>query len=173
MIKKFGKFFDNFESNTLMIALSVMVIVIFTNVVMRYIFNSGLTWSEELARYLFIWFSWLGVSAGVKDGAHLRVEMLSTALTKRGLFKADEILTIIVSLIWLATTAVVAYYGFMILIAQAELHVVTPAIKMPVWFGYLSVAFCSALVGIRLIINIFDNFKKLFGKADAGNEVAN
>ncbi|HML37029.1 MAG TPA: TRAP transporter small permease subunit, partial [Bacillota bacterium] len=87
MIKKIGKLFNTFESGALIIALAVMVIVIFTQVVMRYIFNNALSWSEEFARYLFVWFSWIGVSAGLKDGEHLRVEILSTALIRRGHMK--------------------------------------------------------------------------------------
>ncbi len=173
MIKKIGKIYNTVEHNALVISLAIMVVVIFTNVIMRYIFNNSLSWSEELARYLFVWFSWLGVSAGLKDNEHLRVELLSVALAKRGLVKANEILSIIVALIWLATTAIVAYYGVEVLMSQIELNVVTPAMRMPVWIGYLSVAACSVIVGIRLIANIVGHLKKLFGKPDIKIEVIN
>ena len=171
-MKKLGEFFDNFERDALMIALSIMVIVIFTNVVMRYIFNAGLSWSEELSRYLFIWFSWMGVSAGVKDAEHLRVEILQTKLLKRGMLKTNEVLTIIVSLVWLATTVVVAYYGFIVVSSQMSLGVVTPGMRIPVWIGYLSVPACSTVVGIRLILNIITSIKKLLGKSSFEVEVA-
>ena len=41
-------------------ALAVMVILVFGNVVMRYGFNSGITMSEELSRWLFVWLTFLG-----------------------------------------------------------------------------------------------------------------
>ena len=148
-----------------------MVIVIFMQVVMRYVFNNSLSWSEEFARYLFIWFSWLGVSAGLKDGEHLRVEILSTALAKRGFVKPNETVNLLVWLIWLLTTGIVAYYGFEVVLSQMELHVVTPAMRLPVWIGYLSITFCSAVVGIRLIIKIIESLRIILGKTSSESEV--
>ena len=164
--------FDKFERNTLIVSLALMVVIIFTNVVLRYIFNSGLTWSEEMARYLFIWFSWIGVSAGLKDGEHLRVEILMTFLKKHGMLKSNEIINIFIAGVWLATTVIVAYYGFVVVSSQLELGVVTPAMRIPVWIGYLSVPACSTVIGIRLIINIINSAKKLFGKSIYKIEVA-
>lgn len=173
MIKKLGNVFNAFERNVLMITLVVMVIIIFTNVVMRYVFNNSLSWSEELARFMFIWFSWIGVSAGLKDGEHLRVELLKTKLIRRGLLKTNEMITILVSLIWLATTLIVAHYGFEVVSSQIKLGVVSPALKLPMWFAYLSVPACSLVIGIRLIVNIFDSIKILLAKPKFESEVVN
>lgn len=173
MLKKLGKAFDKFESGALIISLAVMVIVIFMQVVMRYVFNNSLSWSEEFARYLFVWFSWIGVSAGLKDGEHLRVEILSTALTRRGFAKSNEMVSILVSLVWLATTLIVTFYGFQVVMSQMDLHVVTPAMRLPVWFGYLSIPACSGVVGIRLIIKIIQSVMVIFGKTNKESEVAN
>jgi len=171
-MKKLGEIFDKFERDALMIALTIMVVVIFTNVIMRYIFNNSLSWSEELARYLFIWFSWMGVSAGLKDGAHLRVEILTSSLIKRKMYKTNEAINIVVALIWLATTVVVAYYGFVVVQSQMSLSVVTPAMRIPVWIGYLSVPMCSIVIGARLIANIIASTKKMLGKSNYEIEVA-
>lgn len=173
LIRKFGELFDKIESGALIISLAVMVIVIFTQVVMRYVFNNSLSWSEEFARYLFIWFSWMGVSAGLKDGEHLKVEKLSSALVKRGYAKSNEMLNILVSLVWLTTTLIVTYYGFQVAAKQASLNVLTPAMRMPVWIGYLSVPACSAVVGIRLTVKIIDSVKILLGKSNREREVTN
>jgi len=172
LIRKIGKIFNKFEENALMISLAVMVIVIFMQVVMRYIFNNSLSWSEEFARYLFVWFSWMGVSAGLKDGEHLKVELLSMSLLKRGLIKSNEIVAIIVSLIWLATTLIVTYYGFEVVAAQMDMNVLTPAMRLPVWIAYLSIPACSGVVGIRLIAKIADSVMVLLGKSNSGSEVA-
>lgn len=172
MIKKLGIIFNKIEANALIIALAVMVAVIFTQVVMRYVFNNSLSWSEEFARYLFVWFSWMGVSAGLKDGEHLRVELLSAALSKRGLIKSQELVNILVSLVWLATTLIVAYYGLEVVMKQMTLNVLTPAMRLPVWLGYLSIPACSAVVGIRLIIKIIDSMKILAARPKSESEVA-
>lgn len=155
-----------------MIALAVMVAVIFFQVVMRYVFNNSPSWSEEFSRYLFVWFSWMGVSAGLKDGEHLKVELLSIALMKRGLVKSNEAVNILVSLVWLFTTGIVTYYGIEVVIAQMDMNVLTPAMRIPVWIAYLSIPACSGVVGIRLIINIIASMKVILGRANSESEVA-
>lgn len=164
MISKFGNFFNKFEYVALILALAVMVAVIFSQVVMRYVFNNSLSWSEEFARYLFVWFSWMGVSAAVKDKEHLKVDILLTALEKRGLLKAKEVTNLVVSLVWLVTTLIVAYYGFQVVMAQMSMRVVTPAMRLPVWIGYLSVPACSVVVGIRIMARMLESARILLGK---------
>jgi TRAP-type C4-dicarboxylate transport system permease small subunit len=69
--------------NILMVlALSSMVVLVFGNVVMRYAFNSGITWSEEIARFAFIWLIFLGAIGAMKDNQHLGVDMLIQRLPK-------------------------------------------------------------------------------------------
>lgn len=169
LLRKFGRLFNNFEYVALITALAIMVIVIFSQVVMRYVFNNSLSWSEEFARYLFVWFSWMGVSAGVKDQEHLKVDILLTALDKRGLLKTKEVINIVVSLIWLATTLIVTYYGFQLVMRQMSLNVVTPAMRLPVWIGYLSVPACSTVVGIRLIVKMMESFSILMDNNPTGS----
>ena len=163
MIRKLWKRFDEIEYGALIIVLAVMVAVIFSQVVMRYVFNNSLSWSEEFARYLFVWFSWMGVSAGLKDGEHLKVEILSEIFAKKGYTKSKEMVNVLVLLIWLATTSIVTYYGIQVVAAQMDLNVLTPAMRMPVWLGYLSIPACNVVVGIRLIIKIVDSLRVLLG----------
>ncbi len=65
--KKVLHFLDeHFEEMMLVILLAVMTASIFYQVVMRYVFNSAPSWTEELCRYSFIWCAYFGVSLGVK-----------------------------------------------------------------------------------------------------------
>ncbi len=71
-IARYCKWLDYFAA----IALAVMVVLVFGNVVLRYGFNSGLSVSEELSRWLFVWVTFLGAVAALKDRAHLGTDML-------------------------------------------------------------------------------------------------
>ncbi len=64
--------------------LALMVVLVFTNVVLRYGFNSGLTISEELSRWLFVWITFLGAIVAMRDGAHLGTDMLVSRLGVTG-----------------------------------------------------------------------------------------
>lgn len=60
--------------------LAAMVVMVFGNVVLRYAFNSGITVSEELSRWAFVWMSFLGAIIGVREGGHLGTDMLVSRL---------------------------------------------------------------------------------------------
>ncbi len=61
-------------------AMAVMVAMVFGNVVLRYVFNSGITVSEELSRWLFVWMTFLGAIVGLKEHGHLGTDMLVSRL---------------------------------------------------------------------------------------------
>lgn len=62
------------------LALAVMVALIFGNVVLRYVFNSGWAWAEELSRLMFVWLIFLGAILALRRHAHLGVELLQARL---------------------------------------------------------------------------------------------
>ena len=68
----------------LAIALALMVVLVFGNVVLRYAFNSGISLSEELSRWLFVWLTFLGAVVALGDRAHLGTDMLVGRLGRRG-----------------------------------------------------------------------------------------
>ena len=60
-MKKILKFLNDYLEETICIILmSVMTIIIFIQVIMRYVMHNSLSWSEELARYCFIWLIYIG-----------------------------------------------------------------------------------------------------------------
>ncbi|MEK9283754.1 MULTISPECIES: TRAP transporter small permease [unclassified Bradyrhizobium] len=66
------------------VLLAVMVVLVFGNVLLRYGFNSGITISEELSRWLFVWMVFLGAIIGLRQRAHLGVDSLVKALPPFG-----------------------------------------------------------------------------------------
>jgi len=62
-----------------------MVVLVFGNVVLRYGFNSGITVSEEVSRWLFIWMTFLGAIVLLKDRKHLGTDMLVSKLPPMGI----------------------------------------------------------------------------------------
>jgi TRAP-type C4-dicarboxylate transport system permease small subunit len=64
--------------------LAVMVLLVFGNVVLRYGFNSGITVSEEVSRWLFVWLTFLGAIVAIKEHGHLGTDMLVSRLGKTG-----------------------------------------------------------------------------------------
>jgi TRAP-type C4-dicarboxylate transport system permease small subunit len=68
----------------LVLLLASMVVMVFGNVVLRYGFNSGITFSEELSRWAFVWLIFLGAIIAIKDSGHLGTDMLVGRLGRTG-----------------------------------------------------------------------------------------
>jgi len=69
---------------TIALLLAIMVVLVFGNVVLRYAFNSGITMSEEMSRWLFVWMTFLGAIVALKEHGHLGTDMLVGRLGPRG-----------------------------------------------------------------------------------------
>ena len=66
------------------LCLAVMVVLVFGNVLMRYGFNSGITLSEELSRWLFVWMTFMGAIVALNERGHLGTDMLVSRLGPAG-----------------------------------------------------------------------------------------
>ncbi len=65
-------------------ALAIIVVLVFGNVVLRYGFNSGLTMSEELSRWLFVWLTFMGAVVALNERTHLGTDMMVARLPVLG-----------------------------------------------------------------------------------------
>ena len=83
-MKTFTDLFFRLAEATLVLMLGAMVVMVFGNVVLRYGFNSGLDFSEELSRFLFIWITFLGAIIAMREKAHLGLDTLVRVLPSAG-----------------------------------------------------------------------------------------
>ena len=74
--------FKAVEIALLAVLLLAMVLMVFGNVVLRYVFNSGIVVSEELARFCFVWLTFIGAIVAVRDNAHLGMDNVVAALPR-------------------------------------------------------------------------------------------
>ena len=71
-------------SFVMVVFLAAMVVMVFGNVVLRYAFNSGITMSEELSRWLFVWMTFLGSLVALRTHHHLGTDTLVSRLPVLG-----------------------------------------------------------------------------------------
>ena len=77
------KWLDNHvELLFVILALCSIVIIMTLQIFMRYVLNASLSWPEELSRYLFIWFSFIGFSYVTKKELHLKIELINYSREK-------------------------------------------------------------------------------------------
>jgi TRAP-type C4-dicarboxylate transport system permease small subunit len=147
-MEKLSKYLETMLNIFMAFALSLMVVLVFGNVVLRYFFNSGITWSEEMSRYLFVWLTFLGAIGAFKDKEHLGVDMLvkrlPTGLKKVALVISDLLMLFVLYLVlegsWKMTLI--------------NLHSKAPATGLPLAAVYGTGILVSISMGLILINNL-------------------
>lgn len=157
------KWFDTYLEECFLVVLSsVMVVVIAAQVFMRYILTYSLPWSEELARYCFIWIVYIGISYGIKRQRHIKVDILLLVL--KG--KAKIVLHIIANLIFFAFACFVVIYGYDVAARLLQFGQTSPALNLPIGLVYLATPVGMALASVRIIQQLIIQFKALVGNGD-------
>src|SRR4051812_28818268 len=73
-----------FLKGLIALCLAIMVVLVFGNVVLRYGFNSGITVSEELSRWMLVWLTFLGAIVALRQHAHIGIDTLVRRLGRTG-----------------------------------------------------------------------------------------
>ena len=154
MSKEFSGFFWRAINGTLVLALCIMVILVFINAVLRYVFNSGMPAGEEVSRYLFVWVCALGTIAAYREGRHIGVDLLLSSLT--GIPKT--IVLLIGQVLTLTSFTLVLWGGWEYFKTSAASP--GPATEIP--FGFVSASIIVVALSIVLmsIQNIVDLLRK-------------
>lgn len=146
------KFLDkHLEESLLVVLLSVMSLLIGAQVFMRYVMHDSLTWSEELARYCFIWATYLGVSCAVKHKAHICVE----ALTNKLPVVARHYATILSHLLFIVFAVMVMKEGYALTVKVFGFGQKSSAMGLPMGYVYLAPTVGFGLVIVRLLQSIY------------------
>lgn len=83
IMKKVLSWLDlHFEAVLMSVFLCGVVVMMSIHVFFRYVVRAPLTWSEEATRYMFIWFVFTGMSYGIRNGTHIRVNIIEVLCPK-------------------------------------------------------------------------------------------
>lgn len=144
------KVFDHLEEGFLVPALAFSSILLFIQVIMRYIFQNSLSWSEEIARFLYIWEVWIGISYAAKNNAHMRVTLIFSAVKGKAAFY----LNIFVYVVWLAFGVIFTYIGINTAKQIMKYGQMSPALHIPMWIPFAGIPLGAFLMSARLVQNI-------------------
>ena len=146
------KFLDeNLEKMLCVIFLALMSIIIVLQVFFRYVLNNSLSWSEELARYLFIWMIYVGISYGVKMDKHICVDAVYTFMTK----SIKRGYAIVAYVLFLIFAVAIIYYGILVVGMQISSGQVSPAMGLPMQYVYAAPVVGMVLTVVRLVQKIY------------------
>jgi len=132
-----------------LIALSVLIaVVVFLQVVCRYLLRQPLFWSEELPRYLLIWMSFLAAALAQKGEAHINITLAIAPLPPAW----RHAIRILTNLVILAFLVVLIYSGA--LVVGITVHHRSTALQIPMAAVYLALPASAALMILYLVLQI-------------------
>ncbi len=137
----------------LAIILGTMSLVVFSQVIYRYVLEAPLPWSEELARYLMVWLVLLGASLGLRSKALIGMEALVNVFPPR--LKRFSIEAVLVfSLLFLT---VVMIYGIKLTIMNHSQ--VSPAMAIPMSWPYAAIPVGALLMITNALVVAIERWK--------------
>ena len=116
--------------------LAAMAVLVLLNVILRYFFSSGITWSEEMSRYLFVAMVFIGGGLAFKSDSHLSVDIIVKLLPEKGRKVA-----------WFFSSAIGLLIGIVLVTGSVDLiknnfGVKGPVTGIPNWVLY---SFCLSM----------------------------
>ena len=134
-----------------------MSIIIFIQVIMRYVFQNSLTWSEELARYMFVWLVYFAGSFTARREKHIRIDAAINLYPK----KIRPYIEILSEIIVLAFSIFIAITGVTVFQKITWSGQISPANGLPMQFVYAAPLVGFVLTAIRQIECIIKRIKNL------------
>ncbi len=134
-----------------MACIALMTILVIAQVVLRYVFNDPLDWSEEMARIVFIYLAFIGIGAAYGRRRHMSIDALVILLPPR-MKRVVEF-----AVIGIATAFLVAVIMLTVR-SMLELHrmdITTPALEYPMAFVYLVIPLGMSALIAQMWMDLF------------------
>lgn len=157
---------ENLEKSILLVLLCGMVISLSIQIIARFVFDHPLSWSEELARYLFVWSGFLSISYCIKTNIAIRIDQAVNFLPE----KAHFFMNCLVYLILMAYFIYMIPYAYDFFYRAYAAKQTMPALQAPIAIVYFSPFFGFVLAVIRLIQNLIKDIRAFFAKTEIQKE---
>ena len=142
----------NLEEILASIAISITVLMVITNVVLRYGFNFVLPWSEELSVICFIWAVYLGISSCYKHNLHMGVDVILSFLPERFIIPFK----LVIACLLLGLNGLMAYLSYEYTMLSSK---VTPVMSLSYFYINSVLVICFTLMAIHTIRFIIEDIK--------------
>jgi len=160
------KLFDeNLEKYIAVFFSTVMLIMLFLQVLSRYVLRYPLAWSEEIAVICFVLAVYFGAVQAIKRDQHIKIEIVTSMLSE----KNKLVFRIIADLIFIGFCVYISQGMMTIIRILFRTHNTTAVTGFPKGYIYLCLPIAMFLMSIRLIQDIYKSFKS-YKEIKAGGE---
>lgn len=141
------KIFNNIEEFLCAVMLLFITTIAFANVLVRYLTNGSLAFTEELIINLFVWITVFGGAIAFKRNAHLGVTLLTNMFPK----KYQKIFLVFASLCSVALFILLFTHGYKLVASEYINKMTTYSIGLPMWWFGMAIPVGAIFLIIRVI----------------------
>ena len=141
------KFIEKFEKFVSCACVSVMAVLVFANVIARFVFNSPLAVADEMSCYLFVLMSFMGTAIAARKKAHLGLTIVTDKLSPSAAKKVQVLMYIIAAIFCL----LIIIFGVEMVMSQYSLGQETATMQWPEWIYGLFVPIGAAFAMIAFL----------------------
>jgi TRAP-type C4-dicarboxylate transport system permease small subunit len=142
-----------------LVCMAVMTILIVAQVVLRYLFNEPLTWSEELARIVFIYMTFIGIGAAYGRRRHMSVDAIVILLPMK-IQKAIRAVVVGIASVFLL---VVMFVTVRSMVELFRIEINTPALDIPMGLVYMIIPLGFSALIAQMWIHLLQEKKEREG----------
>jgi len=153
-VERLSIFCNRYAENLLLVLGLSMTATVILQVFCRYILNHSLFWSEELARYLLVWLTFIGATVAYHRNIHPGVDFIFTRLDKLNRIRVRRI----VYLVSLILFIILIWYG--ISFAYFIRAQITPALSLPKWAVFSIIPISGVIFSLHAVVFFFKDFSK-------------
>lgn len=142
---------QNLERWIAMFFIAFLAVILFVEVLFRYILYESVGWISEISSFMFVWFIYLSISYITGKDAHIRVQILDLIVPKHWLRYVD----ICMNVLWLAFNCLMIYYGIQLVLSIIQYPFRTPILDISMAIPYSIIPLAFGLMTIRLAVNMY------------------
>lgn len=166
MLDKTSKVLGKVLNYIIALLLSLMVIIVFSNVIGRYFLHSALAWSEEISRFLFIWMVLFGSILAYVNDEHLGLDLLVKAVP----VKVAQVIAVVADLLVLYAIGLITAGGYEMTIESWNW--LSPAASVPYGYVYMVVPFCGAILFIQGVLKMIKHGKAIISSVSSSTSTS-
>ena len=135
--------------------LTAMILISFSQIVLRNFFDTGIAWGDALVRYLVVWVGFIGAAIAAKEDKHITIDVLARWITGAG----ESIIQAISHFSSAAICGLLTWAGIKFIRFEAEMGG-TAFLNLPIWVPELIIPITFGLMTLRYTLRLINGFTK-------------
>jgi len=140
------------EEAVICLLLTLTTLLVFVDVIMRFGFNTGFMWTQELTLHMSAWFVLFGASYGIKAGSHIGVDAFVKLFPRTG----RRVLSAIGCLLGLSYCGLILYGSWIYLGKVKRIGIELEDLPIPAWIAHGMLIVGFVFLSIRIAILLWD-----------------